>query len=68
MSQRLQSLRNASTLWEAESQMKVRETASLDPEKKALEFRNCFPPSSVPSLGSEASVLLPGPKGQQIHS
>lgn len=36
MSQRLQSLRNASTLWEAESQMKVREAASLDPEKKAF--------------------------------
>lgn len=33
-----------------------------------LEFRNCFPPSSVPSHGSEASILLPGPKGQQIHS
>lgn len=36
MSQRLQSLRNVSTLWEAESQMKVQEAASLDPEKKAF--------------------------------
>ena len=55
-----------------ESHVKVPEDALLHPEKKAflLEFRNSFSLSSVPSLGpgSEDLILLPRPKGQQIHS